>query len=229
MVDNDKSSVRIVDVDMPFGSMVKFMVKWAIAAIPALIILMIIGALVGTLLGGVTAALLRKPLAGNSSSIESASLLDTANLGIATSPSANPSWTLAQSANPIDDSPTVVLSLDASSPASTMIRPSPSLVLRCKSNETDVYVSWNEFLGSDEISVTARLGKGAASRRTWRLSTDNSASFYPGNAPAFIKEIMAVDTLVLMTTPYNESPITATFEVKGLGEKVQPLRTACKW
>ena len=32
-------SVAITDIHMPFGSMVVFMIKWAIAAIPALIIL----------------------------------------------------------------------------------------------------------------------------------------------------------------------------------------------
>ncbi len=31
--------VTVVDVRMPFGSMVVFMVKWAIASIPALLIL----------------------------------------------------------------------------------------------------------------------------------------------------------------------------------------------
>lgn len=31
--------VVVADFDMPFGSMVGFMVKWAIAAIPALLIL----------------------------------------------------------------------------------------------------------------------------------------------------------------------------------------------
>jgi hypothetical protein len=29
--------VTVVDVDMPFGSMVVFMVKWALATIPALL------------------------------------------------------------------------------------------------------------------------------------------------------------------------------------------------
>ena len=33
------SPVRIVDIQMPFASMVGFMVKWTIAAIPALFIL----------------------------------------------------------------------------------------------------------------------------------------------------------------------------------------------
>ena len=37
--------VNIVDIYMPFGSMVYFMVKWAIASIPALLILMIMFAI----------------------------------------------------------------------------------------------------------------------------------------------------------------------------------------
>ena len=39
--------VNIVDIYMPFGSMVVFMVKWAIASIPAIIILMILFAIFG--------------------------------------------------------------------------------------------------------------------------------------------------------------------------------------
>jgi len=45
---------RIVDVTMPFGSMVVFMVKWAIAAIPAIIILAIIGTIVTGMLAGIS-------------------------------------------------------------------------------------------------------------------------------------------------------------------------------
>lgn len=54
--------VSVVDVDMPFGSMVTFMVKWALAAIPAFLILGFIGAVVvavfaafGSALGGTRA------------------------------------------------------------------------------------------------------------------------------------------------------------------------------
>jgi len=35
--------VVVTDIDMPFGSMVAFMVKWSIASIPALLILIVIG------------------------------------------------------------------------------------------------------------------------------------------------------------------------------------------
>ena len=41
----------VTDIKIPFWSMVVLMVKWAIAAIPAVIILMILAALVSVALG----------------------------------------------------------------------------------------------------------------------------------------------------------------------------------
>ena len=38
----DYSEVIVADIKMPFGSMVVFMVKWAIATIPAIIILSVV-------------------------------------------------------------------------------------------------------------------------------------------------------------------------------------------
>jgi len=40
---DDKREVIVTDVQIPFWSMVVLMVKWAIAAIPAVIILIVIG------------------------------------------------------------------------------------------------------------------------------------------------------------------------------------------
>jgi len=50
--------VVVVDVNMPFWSMVWFMVKWAIAAIPAGIILALGYMLVMGILGGFGAAII---------------------------------------------------------------------------------------------------------------------------------------------------------------------------
>jgi hypothetical protein len=44
--------VRIVDINMTFMSMVIFMVKWAIASIPAFIILAVMGAIVVGIVAG---------------------------------------------------------------------------------------------------------------------------------------------------------------------------------
>jgi len=64
MSELDTSRVTVTDFDMPFLSMVRFMIKWAIAAIPAIFIIMLASALFwGILFGAVTtlgSALLRK-------------------------------------------------------------------------------------------------------------------------------------------------------------------------
>ena len=53
---DDKHEVVVTDVKIPFWSMVVLLVKWAIAAIPALIILLVIGAVasavIAAILGG---------------------------------------------------------------------------------------------------------------------------------------------------------------------------------
>lgn len=47
MRNDDKNKVSIIDIDMPFWSMVIFMVKAAIASIPAFIILFTVGIFLG--------------------------------------------------------------------------------------------------------------------------------------------------------------------------------------
>ncbi|MEJ2644408.1 MAG: hypothetical protein P8180_05660 [Gammaproteobacteria bacterium] len=54
MAAEHESRVVVTDVHMPFLSMVVFMVKWAIASIPAVIILAVIWSLVMALFGSVS-------------------------------------------------------------------------------------------------------------------------------------------------------------------------------
>ena len=55
--DNNVQRVLVVDIRMSFWSMVVFMVKAAIAAIPALIILGLLGAILAAALGGLGAGM----------------------------------------------------------------------------------------------------------------------------------------------------------------------------
>jgi hypothetical protein len=47
----EEKSVHVKSFDMPFGDMVGFMVKWALASIPAFFILAIIGAILVAMFG----------------------------------------------------------------------------------------------------------------------------------------------------------------------------------
>jgi hypothetical protein len=54
----NRQTVVVTDIRMPFSSMVIFMVKWAIAAIPAFVILTVIGVLTWALLSGLILSLI---------------------------------------------------------------------------------------------------------------------------------------------------------------------------
>lgn len=49
----ENKQVIVVDIKMPFLSMVSFMVKWAVAAIPAFFILAMFGAVLFGVLNGI--------------------------------------------------------------------------------------------------------------------------------------------------------------------------------
>lgn len=55
MVMENGTNVNILDIKMSFTSMVVFMVKWAVAAIPAMLILMIAGGIGTAIFGGIFA------------------------------------------------------------------------------------------------------------------------------------------------------------------------------
>ena len=52
--------VVVVDVNMKFGSMVVFLVKLAVASIPAALILLLLGAIFGGIFTGIFAGLARR-------------------------------------------------------------------------------------------------------------------------------------------------------------------------
>ena len=102
------------------------------------------------------------------------------------------------------------------------------LILRCKSNKTELYIIWNDYLGN-ESDVLTRVGKAKATTRRWSLSTDSQSTFYPESPISFIKRLSASNTLVAQVTPYNESPVTAVFKLAGLGNAIAPLQQTCHW
>lgn len=137
-------------------------------------------------------------------------------------------WNVSIDTNPIDDTKTVTLYLVADSGKSSMLGQPVVLFIRCKSLETNVFINWRDYLGS-EATVLTRIGKEKAETRNWNLSTDSQATFFPRNEVDFLNKLLIVDSFVAQVTPYNESPVTAIFDVKGLSNAITPLRETCNW
>lgn len=138
----------------------------------------------------------------------------------------NGKWEVGSDVNPVDDSKTVTLFLTADSGSSRVGTP-VILVARCKSNSTDLFINWSDYLGSD-ADVLTRVGDSKAVTRSWALSTDSKATFHPSPI-AFLKEMLTSQKLVAQVTPYNENPVTAVFSTGGLENAIKPLRETCKW
>ena len=135
-------------------------------------------------------------------------------------------WRVSTEQNPLDDSRTVILSLAATS-GQSRLGEAVRLIVRCQSSKIHAFIIWSSYLGLEQTPVTTRLGTGDAKTQQWPLSTDNQATFYPGNDAAFLEQLLSSDRLVAQTTPYSESPITAVFDLAGLSAAVKPLREVC--
>jgi len=146
-------------------------------------------------------------------------------------------WYVSEETSQIDDSKTVTLST-----VSTTTIPDrygrrqgkASLVLRCMENTTSMYMKFNGNFMADHGSygnVTMRIDDKKAFTRSMKESTDNMALglWSGGRSIPVIKKLMKGDELIVRATPFNESSYTMTFNIKGLAEKVVPLRKACHW
>ena len=135
-------------------------------------------------------------------------------------------WNVKSETNPINDSQTVVISMDADSGESRWGN-KVTFIARCKNNSTDAYISWASYLGSD-TRLTTRVGADEAHTYSVSTSTDNEATFIP-TPVAFLKMMAKSNKLVAQVTPYSESPITAIFDTTGLENALVPLRETCGW
>lgn len=149
-------------------------------------------------------------------------------------PNAISAWSVSKTTNPVDDTPTVVAVLAATEGRSKWGEV-VTLFARCRSNTTELYVDWGDYLGNDgDIynnfkRVTVRVGASAARKERWSLSTDSKATFAPSWAGSLMRELVTADRLVLQTVPFNESPTTAIFDLAGAKDALGQIAETCQW
>ncbi|HHT7527880.1 TPA: type VI secretion system-associated protein TagO [Raoultella planticola] len=150
----------------------------------------------------------------------------------AVEPASNPGkWLTHITTSPVDDSKNVVLML----PSNDSIRTpygetvTPTIFVACREKKTEVFINWDVYLGLEETSMLYRLDKQKAVERSWSISTDTKAVFYSGRDIDFVKALMKADKMFARITPYNESPVSVTFDLAGLNSALKPLQQACGW
>ena len=146
------------------------------------------------------------------------------------------SWNVSQHRSPIDDSTNVYLTVWSNNEVQGRFG-SPGnakMVVRCKENTSTVYFQMNDLFLADIQSygnVVTRIDKEKARTYRMRESSDNKAlGLWRGStAIPFIKSLFGHDELLVQITPYNESPVMATFNISNLRTAIKPMREACHW
>ena len=142
---------------------------------------------------------------------------------------ADAQWRVSRSTNPLDDSTTVAALLDAVQGTGGLFREEPvRLIARCRSNRTEAYIVWHDFLGLDDQRVTYRFPPAAAQTESWGLSTDNDSTFVRRAIP-FLRIAAESARLVVQTVPYGEAPVTAIFNLAGAENALAQIAETCEW
>lgn len=151
-------------------------------------------------------------------------------------PSTPPSkWTGGRAGfSEMDDSPRVVYSLKAENRIEGWLtKTSPTLIARCQENKTELYVQTgmaaNPELGLfNKHTVEVRIDERKPVRQTWSASTDDTALFAP-RAIALMRQLAAARRLRVRFTPFNASPQTIEFDVRGFDNRVKDIAETCGW
>lgn len=147
-----------------------------------------------------------------------------------------PEWQYATQKSKIDDSTNVWLTLESNDnlPGRFVSSAPAVLTIRCMENRTSVFFQFaDHFLADIEGygDITYRIDSKPARKRSFSESTDNEALglWSGGAAIPFAKELFSGEAMFVRAVPFNESPVEAEFNIKGLADAIRPLRKACGW
>lgn len=109
-----------------------------------------------------------------------------------------------------------------------------NLFIRCKENTTAAFFVFNDLFMSDiqgRGKVEYRIGSQPMASVSTDVSTDNTALglWSGGRSIPFVKKLIGHEKLIIRATPHSESPVTATFDIRGIDNAIAQLRETCGW
>jgi len=141
-------------------------------------------------------------------------------------------WTVKTSVSPIDDSKSILASLEADMESTIRLKGGqlPQLVVRCKQGEIEVYtitgVAAEKEKKLGKATVTLRYDKEVAIDVEMDQSTDGDALFWP-ESRASAKKMLGAERLIVVFTPANAPPAMIQFDLRGFALVHKQLEEAC--
>lgn len=136
--------------------------------------------------------------------------------------SANATWIVFDTTDPITDEPQVV----AFTIAAFQGVSGPRLTFKCENGELEGYINWHEYFTDGSHKVTWRVDKGEVHSSQWRVSTDNTALFSRSPQQLF-NALKGGESLTVRATPYGESTATLSFFGVDISDHAPQFDVAC--
>lgn len=139
-------------------------------------------------------------------------------------------WYFHSDISALDDSSTYAIMLDAeNSIQAWLTNPTPTLIIRCRNRQYDVYITADTQLDStldSDVYTRVRYGDNPPTNVTMGESTTGDSMFFP-SAVGAIRNLLTVNRLVVGFTPFNANSVEAIFDITSLETAIQPLFDAC--
>jgi hypothetical protein len=145
-----------------------------------------------------------------------------------------PTWTGSQRATwAHDGSKTIAFTLAATRDLPVwMAHARPALVVRCQYRATEAFVVLDTSASfeddADRRTVQIQWDDDESSTQRWGVSETGRELFAP-DGKEFVRRAATARTLRFGFTPFNASPVTAVFAVKGFDELAGVVATTCGW
>ncbi len=156
------------------------------------------------------------------------------------SPTAQPNtgdWEMSTSVDEMTDRQRMTIALRSTTYTSSSGGNEAILFIRCSydGNEHprwDAFINWDTYLGSEKPPAWQRFGTEDMVPARWDLSTSGQSTFVPRLSSrlenfAFVMKLTQVDRFAARVAKYDQTSITATWDVIGLTTALEPLREHC--
>lgn len=159
----------------------------------------------------------------------------TANVTVAPATKPKPAWIVQTDQSPLTDERSVYLSVRSENDVRCRFGHGQPLTLlvQCFENTTSLYIQSHCFVADIQGygDVDVRLDDEPMRTIAMRESTNNRAlGLWRGNRSIpVVRSMFGKERLIARLTPFNDSPVTATFPITGLETAIEPLRKACNW
>ena len=142
---------------------------------------------------------------------------------------ASSKWVVETTKSPMDDSNGLTCSLGAENEIEGWLaKKKPILIFRCKEHKIEAYVITGMASSVDLYGhqVRIRIDDGPPLKERWSDSTDNESLFAP-RAGELVKRLTKAKTMLFEFVPFNASPATIVFDVRGFEQLTRDLARVC--